>query len=71
MRSGTNATRTTRPRKNALERFTIAQATAKYVLAIEDENGDIVVLTTSCEQLDLMTEKLDRVLDEDKETEEE
>jgi hypothetical protein len=47
MRFGTNATRMTSARKSALERFTIAQATDKYVLAIEDENGDIVALTAS------------------------
>lgn len=51
----------------ALERFTIARAADEFVLTIEDENGDIVELTASYDQLDLITEELDRALDEDEE----
>jgi hypothetical protein len=51
----------------ALERFTIARATDDYVLTIEDENGDVIELTASYDQLDLITEELDRALDEDEE----
>ncbi len=51
----------------ALERFTIARATDEYILTIEDENGDVVELTASYDQLDLITEELDRALDEDEE----
>ena len=51
----------------ALERFTIARASDEYILTIEDENGDIVELTASYDQLDLSTEELDRALDEDEE----
>ncbi len=51
----------------ALERFTIARATDEYILTIEDENGDVIELTASYDQLDLITEELDRALDEDEE----
>lgn len=51
----------------ALERFTITRAADDYVLTIEDENGDIFELTASYDQLDLITEELDRALDEDEE----
>jgi hypothetical protein len=51
----------------ALERFTITRAADEYVLSIEDENGDVIELTASYDQLDLITEELDRALDEDEE----
>ena len=51
----------------ALERFTIARAADDYILTIEDESGDILELTASYDQLDLITEELDRALDEDEE----
>ena len=50
-----------------LERFTITRAADDYLLTIEDDAGDIIELTASFDQLDLITEELDRALDEDEE----
>ena len=49
----------------ALERFTIARAADGYMLTIEDDSGDTLELTATFDQLDLITEELDRALDED------
>ena len=49
----------------ALERFTIARAADSYMLTIEDDSGETVELTATFDQLDLITEELDRALDED------
>lgn len=49
----------------ALERFTIARAADGYILTIEDDSGDTIELTATFDQLDLITEELDRALDED------
>ena len=49
----------------ALERFTIARAADGYILTIEDDAGDTSELTATFDQLDLITEELDRALDED------
>lgn len=51
----------------ALERFTITRTLDEYVLSIEDENGDVIELTATYDQLDLITEELDRALDDDEE----
>jgi hypothetical protein len=48
-----------------LERFTIARAADDFVLTIEDESGDIIELTASYDQLDLISEELESALDED------
>ena len=50
-----------------LERFTITRAADDYLLTIEDDAGDTIELTVSFDQLDLITEELDRALDEDEE----
>lgn len=50
-----------------LERFTITRAADDYLLTIEDDAGDIIELTASFDQLDLITEELDRALDEEEE----
>ena len=50
-----------------LERFTITRAADDYLLTIEDDAGDIIEMTASFDQLDLITEELDRALDEDEE----
>lgn len=49
----------------ALERFTIARAADGYMLSIEDDSGETIELTATFDQLDLITEELDRALDED------
>ena len=49
----------------SLERFTIARAADGYLLTIEDDGGDILELTATFDQLDLITEELDNALDED------
>lgn len=48
-----------------LETFTIARAADGYLLTIEDDSGDKLELTATFDQLDLITEELDRALDED------
>jgi len=48
-----------------LERFTIARAADGYMLTIEDDSGETLELTATFDQLDLITEELDRALDED------
>lgn len=48
-----------------LERFSIARAADGYLLTIEDESGDVIEMTATFDQLDLITEELDRALDED------
>lgn len=50
-----------------LERFTITRAADDYLLTIEDDAGDTIEFTVSFDQLDLITEELDRALDEDEE----
>ena len=52
-----------------LERFTIARAADGYMLTIEDDSGETLELTATFDQLDLITEELDRALDEDAEDE--
>lgn len=48
-----------------LERFSIARAADGYLLTIEDEGGETIEMTATFDQLDLITEELDRALDED------
>lgn len=48
-----------------LERFSVARAADGYLLTIEDDSGDTLELTATFDQLDLITEELDRALDED------
>jgi hypothetical protein len=48
-----------------LERFVIARAADGYMITIEDDSGDTLELTATFDQLDLITEELDRALDED------
>ena len=50
-----------------LERFTITRAADEYLLTIEDDAGEVIEMTVSFDQLDLITEELDRALDEDEE----
>jgi len=53
----------------SLERFTIARAADGYLITIDDDSGDTLELTATFDQLDLITEELDRALDEDAEDE--
>lgn len=48
-----------------LERFSIARAADGYLLTIEDDSGETIEMTATFDQLDLITEELDRALDED------
>ena len=49
----------------ALERLTITRAANDFLLIIEDDSGDTIELTATYDQLDLVTEELDRALDND------
>lgn len=48
-----------------LERFTLTRAADDFLLTIEDDQGDTVELIVTVDQLDLMTEELDRAMEED------
>jgi len=48
-----------------LSRFTIAPDDGRYLLMLELEDGTTVEIMTSFEQLDLLSEEIDRRLDED------
>ena len=48
-----------------LERFSIARAADGYLVTIEDDSGETIEMTATFDQLDLITEELDRALDED------
>lgn len=48
-----------------LERFTLTRAADDFLLTIEDDSGDTIELVVTDDQLDMMTEELDRALDED------
>lgn len=51
-----------------LSSFTIAaDGNGDYLINIEDEDGETIELTASYEQLDLISESIDDVLDEDEE----
>jgi hypothetical protein len=52
-----------------LERFSIARAADGYLLTIEDDSGETIEMNATFDQLDLITEELDRALDEDEEIE--
>ena len=49
----------------ALDRLTITRAANDFSLIIEDDSGDTIELTATYDQLDLVTEELDRALDND------
>lgn len=49
----------------ALERFTIEPAGDGYTLHIEDEDGAVLELTATVEQLDLIGEAIETHLEED------
>lgn len=49
-----------------LSQFTITpDGNGDYVLSLEDDDGETVDFTASFDQLDLITEAIDDVLDED------
>ncbi len=48
-----------------LERFSIARAADGFLLTIEDDGGDTLELTATFDQIDLITEELERALEED------
>jgi hypothetical protein len=51
-----------------LSQFTITpDGNGDYVLSLEDDDGETVDFTASFDQLDLITEAIDDVLDEDEE----
>lgn len=51
-----------------LSSFSIAaDGKGDYLISIEDEDGEAIELTASYEQLDLISESIDDVLDQDEE----
>jgi hypothetical protein len=51
-----------------LNQFTITpDGNGDYVLSLEDDDGETTDFTASYEQLDLITEAIDELLDEDEE----
>ena len=48
-----------------LERFSIARAADGFLITIEDDSGETLELTATEDQIDLITEELDRVLEDD------
>lgn len=51
-----------------LSQFTITpDGNGDYVLSLEDDDGETIDFTASFDQLDLITEAIDDVLDEDEE----
>ena len=52
-----------------LERFSITRAADGYLITIEDDSGETIEMNATFDQLDLITEELDRALDEDEDLE--
>lgn len=50
-----------------LKRFTVSPADEGYLIAIETEDGETVEISASFEQLDLISEEIERILDTDEE----
>jgi hypothetical protein len=50
-----------------LKHFTIRAEDGAYLLSIETEDGQTTEVAATFEQLDLISEEIDRVLDEDEE----
>ena len=48
-----------------LVRFSIARAADGFLITIEDDSGETHELTATEDQIDLITEELDRVLEDD------
>jgi len=53
------------PMAKALSLFSITPSGDGYELHIEDEDGEVLELVASFEQLDLISEEIDRQLDDD------
>lgn len=51
----------------ALAHFTVTRTGEDYLLMLEDEEGDTLEFTASFDLLDLITESIEDVLDEDEE----
>lgn len=49
----------------ALAKFSISEGDGAYRLHIEDDGGDMLELTATAEQLDLIAEAVDALLGED------
>ena len=53
---------------HALKHFAIIPADGAYRLTIETEEGETIEVSATFEQLDLISEEIDRILDDDEET---